>query len=168
MKLYKIGAVLFALTLLAGCGKTQDSTGGTTTQPTETTAETTAEQTQATEFSGIAVETPYMTFYCPEDWKNAVEWETVQSGGNTVLTFCLTTVETPVTLFSLAIGPEDGNGYYLGYLDDADGKIHIYSEMNEQDPSDWSEADYMEICYQQERVNDLILQLHEDPRFQTD
>ena len=166
MKLYKIGAVLLALTLLTGCGKPQEQE--TTTQPTETTAATTTEQIQTPEISGIPVETPYMTFYCPEDWKNTVEWELTQRGSNTALTFRLTTVEKQVELFSLELGPEEtAQGYYLGYLDDTDGKIHIYSEMNEQDPSDWSEEDYMEICYQQERVNDLILQLHEDPRFKT-
>lgn len=168
MKLYKIAAALLALTLLTGCGKTQEPEN--TTQPTETTAETmadtTAEQIQEPAISGIAVETPYMTLYLPEDWRDTLKWETAQRGENYVLTFCLTAMEKPVELFSLVLGPEDEEqGYYLGYLDKADGMINIYSVMNEQDPADWSDSDYAEISYQQERINELILQFHEDPGF---
>jgi hypothetical protein len=37
--------------------------------------------------------------------------------------------------------------------------------MNEQDPEDWSAEGYQQICQLQERVNDFIIQFHEDARF---
>ena len=35
----------------------------------------------------------------------------------------------------------------------------------EQNPEDWSEEEYTEICRLQERVNDILVQLQEDERF---
>lgn len=165
MKLYKIGVALLLLALLTGCAKTEEPARETTTQPTKTTAATEPEQILAP-VSGIPVETPYITFYCPEDWENSVHRDVVRQDSNYVLSFQLTTVETPVTLFSLSVGPEEAEGYYLGFLEDETGRIFVYSQVNEQTPEEWSAEDYAEICHQQERVNDLILQLHEDERFQ--
>ncbi len=170
MKLYKIAAALLTLTLLAGCGKTQEPE--TTTQPTQTTAETvadtSAEQTQEPAVSGIPVETPYVTLYCPAEWENSIQWEATQRGKNYAITFRLTTVEKPVELFSLVLGPEEEErGYCLGFMDHPDGEaqIYVYSFMNEVNMQDWSEEDYVEISYQQECVNELILQFHEHPGF---
>ena len=162
MKLYKIGVVLLSLLLLTGCGKPEAQE--TTTQPSQTFASE-PEQLPPQTWSGKPVETPYITLYCPEDWADAVEHEVVEQGKNYVMVFRLTTVENPVLLFSLTVGPEQAEGYYLGVLKDESADYHVYSHMNEQNPEDWSVEDYAEICHQQERVNDLILQLHEDARF---
>ena len=49
----------------------------------------------------------------------------------------------------------------LGMLDG----MKVYSLMNEQNPESWSEADYEDLCRQQEYINELILQLHENAAF---
>ena len=57
-------------------------------------------------------------------------------------------------------------GYLHGTLaDPAAGTINVYSVMNTLNPADWSDADFDTLCTMQERVNDLIGQLTEDPRF---
>ena len=37
--------------------------------------------------------------------------------------------------------------------------------MNEQNPKDWSEEDYINISRQQEYINELFLQIYEMPGF---
>ncbi len=167
MKLIKIAALVLLIGLLAGCAKEQPA------QP-EATADTAAATSAATEQTqyipslteqakqdGIAVETPYITLYYPKQWTQLQSAEVTQEGNNTRITFRTTVADRAVELFSMIIGPDEAQGYLLGTLDG----MYVYSLMNEQDPESWSEEDYMDLCRQQEYVNELILQLHENPGF---
>lgn len=164
MKIVRITALVLLLGLLAGCGKeapaeptTEPVTAAATTEPTEYIPSI-LEQAQQ---DGVAVETPYITLYYPNRWSELQSAEVTQSGENYRMTFRTTVAEQTVELFSLVIGPDTQEGYLLGTLD---GK-NVYSIMNEQNPEDWSEADYGDLCRQQEYINELILQLYEHPEF---
>lgn len=168
MKILKIIAVLLlAAGLLAGCGKQQPAAEQTTadtkpavTAPMEETY--IPSLTEQAKRDGVAVETPYMTFYYPAQWTELKSAEVTQTGNNCRMTFRTTVADREVELFSMIIGPDEAEGYLLGTLDG----MYVYSLMNEQDPEDWSEAEYIDLCRQQEYVNELILQLHENPAFQ--
>lgn len=162
MKKYLI-AVL-ALLLLTGCGKNEVAT-----EPAEVETTTVAETTlpyipsvlDEAKKDGTAVETPYITLYYPNTWTELKTAEVTQDGENCRVTFKTAVANRELELFSLIFGPEEAEGYFLGTLDG----VLVYSLMNEQNPADWSEEDYMEISRQQEYINELFLQIYEMPGF---
>ena len=167
MKTVKIAAFVLLIGLLAGCAKEQQPQTASTAEPA-TTAPTVTEQTQyipslteQAKQDGVAVETPYITLYYPKQWTELQAAEVTQEGQNSRMTFRTTVAEQTVELFSIIIGPDENEGYLLGTLDG----MHVYSLMNEQNPESWSEADYEDLCRQQEYINELILQLHENAAF---
>ena len=164
MKILKITALLLLAVLLTGCGKEQSPAETTVptvvTVPTETEPDVPGILEQAKQ-DGIAVETPYITFYYPNSWTELQSAAVTTEGKNSRVSFNATVGTQTVELFSMIIGPDEAEGYLLGMLDG----MNVYSVMNEQNPEEWSEADYMDLCRQQEYVNELILQLHENPGF---
>lgn len=165
MKIVKIAVLLLLVGLLAGCGKEQPQTE--TTVPAAVTSPTETEPTyipglmEQAKRDGIPLETPYITLYYPKQWTELQAAEVTRSGENYRMTFRTTVGERALELFSIVIGSDETEGYLLGTLDG----VYVYSIMNEQNPEDWSEADYMDLCRQQEYINELILQLHENPGF---
>lgn len=164
MKLKKAAALVLLMGLLAGCGRTASEQPAPTTEPVTVPTTTEAyipdllEQAQR---EGVPVETPYITFYYPKQWTELRSAEVTGEGQNTRVTFRVAVADQEAELFSVVIGPEEAEGYLLGTLDG----MYVYSIMNEQDPADWSEEDYMDLCRQQEYLNELILQLHEHSAF---
>lgn len=121
---------------------------------------------QQEEPAGIAMDTPYMTFTYPQEWEGKVEAVQTTEGRNTVISFRTEVGGKEVVLFSVILGQDAAEGYLLGQLnDETSGVINVYSLMTEIDPGQWSEKEYNEICAMQERVNDIISQFQEDPRF---
>lgn len=159
----RTAAALLAVVMvagMAGCGSKE---------PEQTTAPAEEEivwVTAPAETQGIAVENAYMTFYYPQEWDGKVEESRSISGQTVTVTFQTDISGQKVVLFSVVMGPGVVDGYLLGQLEDPEeGTINVYSVMNEIDPEDWSEEEYNEICALQERVNDIIVQFYEDPRF---
>jgi len=164
MKIVRIMALVLLAVLLAGCGKDAPAQTVPTTDPPTvpvTTEEYIPGLLEQAKQDGIGVETPYVTLYYPKQWTELQSAEVTKSGENYTMTFCAAVGDQTVELFSMIIGPEEAEGYLLGTLDD----VYVYSVMNEQDPADWSEEDYMDLCRQQEYINELILQLHENSAF---
>ena len=160
-------AVMLALLILSGCrNKTPAQDAVQTTEATEPSI------ANGVEFApegnpGIAVETPYLTLYYPEEWQNIVTAEKTETEKGLKLTFRTTVAETEEVLFSLIFSDsETKEGYPLGVLKQSDRKkVHVYSVMNEQIPENWSEEEIRQFGSMQERVNDLIMQLNETPGF---
>ena len=147
---------------LAGCGNK------TPEQAPEQTPDNENEFIQATEPEelGVAVDNDYMTFYYPKEWEGNIEEIRETVGKNMVVSFRTVISEKEVVLFSVIMGPEASEGYLVGQLEDAKaGAINVYTIVNEQNPDEWSAEDYDTICSLQERVNDIIVQFHEDERF---
>lgn len=142
--------------------------GGNQQQDDPTPSETSDLWTEppAEEPSGIAMETPHMTFTYPREWEGKVEAVQSTEGRNSTVTFQTEISGREVVLFSVILGPDAAEGYLLGQLDDGgNGVINVYSVVNEVNPEEWTEEEYNEICALQERVNDIIVQFQEDERF---
>ena len=151
-----LALLLMAAVVLTGCGSKEPEQ----TEPTEIIWETAPAETL-----GIAVDNAYMTFYYPQEWDGRVEEVREETDGNVMVTFRTDISGKEVVLFSIVMGPEEAEGYLLGHLTEGGKQIFVYSVMNEMPAEDWSEADYAKICALQERVNDIIIQFFEDPRF---
>lgn len=149
--------VMAATAALTGCGKSEPAEAAV--------SEAEIWGTAPEETLGIAVENDYMTFYYPQEWEGKVEEVRVEDGEKCTVTFQTRISGEEVVLFSIVVGPEESDGYLLGWLEEGENRINVYSVMNEIDSGEWSEEAYNEICSLQERVNDIIVQFYEDERF---
>ena len=148
---------VMCLLLLVGCGDR-------TVQENEVNEETMWGEPPE-EPKGIEVQTEYFTFEYPAEWENKVEEIRTSEGNNSVVTFQTKISEQDVVLFSIILGPDEANGYLLGWLKDGGKEVNVYSAMNEMPAEDWTKGEYDEICGLQERVNEIIIQFYDDPRF---
>ena len=154
--------VLLMALILTGCGENPQAEDVGTTLNEEEIWGTVPEETL-----GIAVDTPYMTFYYPEEWRDKVEIEHSSNGANSVTTFHTEISGKRVELFSVILGADEDEGYLLGQLkNEMDGTVNVYTLVYEVSAEDWTEEEYSEICSLQERINDIIIQFYEDERFE--
>ena len=104
---------------------------------------------------------------CPEELAQQLEIKVEEEGSRADIRFLGQVDGKAVELFSFALNSNaEAEGYVLGTLQDPHhGEIYVVMHMNEQDPEDWSAEGYQQICQLQERVNDFIIQFHEDARF---
>lgn len=190
MRKYAALAAAVLVLMLAGCGKeapeqataAPEETAAATQATVAATQATEAPETEATvepgvngmefapeEMTGAAVDTPYITLYCPVEWVGTVNVAQGEKDGNHTVTFTTVVAEEETVLFSLLFGPSDrAEGFQLGQLEDETaGTVYVFAAMNEEVSPSWSDEDYANVCAMQERVNDMIMQLHEDPRFHT-
>lgn len=69
-------------------------------------------------------------------------------------------------LFRFYISRSPTEGYPLGTLTDAQyGEMTVCVEVKEYSSGSWTPEEYAKLGAMQERVNDIIVQFHEDPRF---
>ncbi len=174
--------VVAAALVLAGCGR-EDPPEPTTpptltestnppnptdppdsTEPSETTNPWPDEDVEPE--TGIAVETRYITFTYPSEWKGKVDVLQSTEGRNHVVTFQTEVADRKVELFSLILGMDAAKGYLLGQLEDSDaGTINVICAMGQINAADWTEEEYTDLCNMQERVNDILAQVQQDLRF---
>ena len=120
---------------------------------------------EATE-PGISVETQHMSFYYPAELEETFIVRHSEEEGNQTVAFCSEISGEELELFAVVLGTADENDFTLGILqDDTAGEVPVSIRMNVQDPADWSAEDFERINALQERVNDIIIQFYEDPRF---
>lgn len=167
-------AVLMALLLLTGCGSKAPAATEVETVPPETTAATEPSAANGMEFApveeaGVALVTPYITLYCPEEWQDTVKVDQQETETALSLTFHTPMGEGNAVLFSLIFSKENtAEGFLLGSLTEAaDGPIYVFAAMNETVPEGLSGEETARFGSMQERVNDLIMQLHEAPGFES-
>ena len=167
-------AVLMALVLLTGCGSKAPAETGAETAAAETAAATQPSVANGMEFApveevGVALVTPYITLYCPEEWQETVKVDKQETETGLTLTFHTPMGEGNVVLFSLIFSKADtAEGFLLGSLTDAaDGPVYVFAAMNETVPEGLSGEEATRFGSMQERVNDLIMQLHEAPGFES-
>jgi len=127
------------------------------------------QETYGTEFipedTGIEFTTPYIKLRYPEELQGKVELTHSTEGKKHTVAFKTPDGET--TLFSLIFSPDAGEpGYKMGTLNDPTaGAINVFTDISDLPKEQLSDQQYSDLCAMQERVNDLIAQLHEDPRF---
>lgn len=118
---------------------------------------------------GVAVETPYMTFHYPEEWRGKVEAQLSEAEDCSITTFRTELSGKSVELFSVVLSRKAEEGYLLGCLRQEDGvEVNVYTRMNELSDEDWSEEEFDRLSALQERVNDIIAQFYENEAFQPD
>lgn len=153
-----LSAVLI-LTGLTGCGTApeetnppQDTSGSITEGPTEEPA--------------IALPTRYIVLSYPAEMKEDVKvsYEDLEDGQRIIFTTDFTGQE--LELFRFVISKSDAEGYLLGTLkDEQAGEMFVCVNVIEYSQGNWEVSDYMKLNALQERVNDIIIQFHQDPRF---
>lgn len=119
------------------------------------------------EEQGSEIVTPYITLYCPEDWGGDIVVRQYEESGEYRISFKTDIGGVTAELFTLIISPNEmAEGFPFGLLKDANGVYYVFAAMNEQGPdATWNQSEYALFCSMQERVNDFIMQFHEDARF---
>lgn len=157
--------------------QTATPTSSGQTDPEETSPEDTAPEESTSdvipgeelipeETEGILIEANYFTFSYPPQWDEEIEMVHTEEEQNQVITFRTTVADREIDLFSIVLGPNEAEGYLLGTFEtEENGTINVYSQVKDQAEEGFTEAQYNEICALQERVNEITIQIQEDPRF---
>ena len=158
--------VLLALpTMLAGCS--EEETPETQPAPTQR-AENPVQETEPeiTEEPGVPLTTKYIVLSYPAELEGMVniQYEDIPDGQEIIFTTDFTGEELELFRFSLS---KDGtDGYELGILNDVEaGELRVCVDVKEYENGSWTPEEYTKLNSLQERVNDIIIQFHEDPRF---
>ena len=121
---------------------------------------------QATEETGVPVVTKYMRFTYPEDLKEILIVREDETEDRFQVTFSMIAAEQEVELFAIILSQAPEEGYKLGTLEDETyGTVIVTTRINEQKSTDWPEDVFGQINAMQERINDILVQFYEDPRF---
>lgn len=106
---------------------------------------------------GVCVDTPYINFYYPQELLDKIIPESTVTEDKSVTLFYAEISGKRAELFSIILGAEQDGAYLLGWLPDESGaKFAVSALVHEVDSSDWTDAEYSEICSLQERMNDII------------
>lgn len=136
----------------AGSGPGQDTSQSATEEPTEEPA--------------VALPTKYIVLAYPAEIKEDVKisYEDLEDGQKIIFTTDLTGEE--LELFRFEISKSVGEGYQLGVLEDAqEGSLAVCVNVHEYLQGNWEIEDYNKLKALQQRVNDIMAQIQEDPRF---
>ena len=172
MKKYIIPVLVLGIALLAGCRKAEQAQKPAPATEAATVPVPTTEATEAyippiqdiiKNEAGTKLETPYITLYYPTQWTELTDVSVRAYGDNCRVDFRSNVgSQGELDLFTLYIGPDEiPEGYCHGTLDG----MKVYTQVYQYDTAQWSEEDFGELGRQQEYVNELILQLLEDPGF---
>ncbi len=147
-----IAAAVIFLPDRAGTGPGQDTSQSATEGPTEEPV--------------IALPTKYIVLSYPAEIKEDVKisYEDLEDGQKITFTTDFTGEE--LELFRFVISKSAGEGYQLGVLEDEqEGSLAVCVSVHEYLQGNWEIADYNKLKALQERVNDIMVQIQEDPRF---
>lgn len=161
-------AALLAVVVLSGCGKeTNDETQPSEPVPTQQMENPVLEtEEEITEAPGIPVVSKYIVLSYPADLEGmvTVNYELLDDGQEIIFTTNFTGEELELFRFSLSKAGTDG--YELGILtDENDGDLYVCVDVKDYDNGSRTPEEYTKLTAMQERVNDIIAQFHEDPRF---
>ena len=118
---------------------------------------------------GLLLETKYINLILPEEYTEAIVAEIIDMEDGALLPFTVTLNEREALLYALILTEQeidDPEAMILGYLqDELLGRITIVLQIEEQIPDGWTESEYHFLCAMQETINELIMQIVEDPRY---
>ena len=160
--------VLLALPL-AGCGEEQaPETEPVLTQGAENSAEVpeNSEEPEITEEPGVPLSTKYIVLSYPAELEGevSIRYEEIADGQEIIFSTDFTGEN--LELFRFSISKNGTDGYELGVLQDAeDGELRVCVDVKDYENGRWTPEQYQKINALQERVNDIIVQFHDDPRF---
>lgn len=125
---------------------------------------------------GIAEEVPtyplelkYATFHYTDAFVEALSIVVSEQEDSCIIAASTTVMEEEIPLYTLILTKGNAEGAKVGVLRDRKmGNINVILQMNEPQCEYLSEAGYSRIYELQEGINELISQLEEDPRFDSD
>lgn len=138
---------------------------GNPTSPTEPSyTEESGEKTE--EDPGLPLVTKYMVLSYPSELEELVNvaYEELADGQQIIFTTHFTGEE--LELFRFSISKSGTDGYQLGVLTDEEaGQLLVCMNVTEYNSGSWTPEEYAKLNAMQERVNDIIIQFYDDPRF---
>lgn len=155
--------LLSAAMALTGCSRSQEE--GKEPAPTQP-AQMENSNEQITEDAGVPFATEYIVLSYPSELEDmvSIHYEPLEDGQRILFTTDFTGEELELFRFSISKSPTEG--YPLGTLTDAEhGELTVCVEVKEYSSGSWTPEEYAKLGAMQERVNDIIVQFHEDPRF---
>lgn len=163
--LWLLAAVLSVSVVLSGCGKEDvPETEPSEIPPTQQTENPADEE--ITEEPGIPLSTKYIVLSYPAELEDTVgiRYEDLADGQEIIFSTEFTGGELELFRFSLSKSGTDG--YELGVLNDEEaGELRVCVDVKEYENGSWTPEEYAKLTAMQERVNDIIIQFHDDPRF---
>ncbi len=115
---------------------------------------------------GIAFVTDYIVLSYPSELEDlvSIQYEKLSDGQQIIFTTDFTGEE--LELFRFSISKSGTDGYELGVLtDEKAGELIVCMNVTEYSSGSWTPEEYAKLSAMQERVNDIIIQFHADPRF---
>lgn len=116
---------------------------------------------------GIPLSTKYIVLSYPSELEDmvTVRYEDLEDGQQVIFTTDFTGEE--LELFRFSISKSGTDGYQLGVLtDEKDGDLLVCMHVQEYSNGNWKPSEFTKLNAMQERVNDIIVQFHDDPRFE--
>lgn len=162
--------VVFIIIAVVMFGKTNQNKNNGDNQngeadSTMVTPDENGEQFMPEEPEGIALETDYISLTYPEELDKDVKVKESKKKDVVKITFSAKELDK-LELFTIILSKSEQEGTRLGILEDPDeGDIIVTMDMNAQNAEDWTDEEFEKINALQERVNDIIIQFFEDPRF---
>lgn len=127
------------------------------------------EATQETTEASIPFQTEYILLSYPAEMGQTVSvtYEALPDGQQVIFTTDHTGQE--LELFRFSISASGTDGYRLGVLNDPQaGALSVCVDVKSYQSGSWTPEQYEKLNQLQERVNDIIIQFYEDPRFVPD
>lgn len=153
--------LLMAL-LLSGC-----AAPAATKEALPVTVTPTPEEAAAAEEATVPLPTEYIVLSYPAELEDDVTVHSESIDGGQVVRFTTDFTGEELLLFSFSISSSGDDGYMIGTLtDEQAGELLVCMNVEEYDNGNWKPEDYNKLNAMQERVNDIIIQFHEDPRFE--
>lgn len=151
---------------VTGCNRAEDDfkepPEPTPTQPLQTEEN----EEQATEDIAVPIVTEYIVLSYPSELEDMVSVTSEEILDGQQIIFTTEFTGEKIELFRFSISKSGAEGYELGVLsDDQAGDLIVCVEVKDYSNGSWNPEDYAKLMAMQDRVNDIIIQFHEDPRF---
>lgn len=114
----------------------------------------------------VPLATNYIVLSYPAELEEDVKiaYEEISDGQKITFTTDFTGEE--LELFHFTISKSGTEGYAIGVLEDEQhGSLVVCMNVHEYSNGNWKPEDFNKINAMQERVNDIIIQFYDDPRF---
>lgn len=159
-------AVAVLLAVLLQQGTDGGNAGAADTTPATTLAQESVYEEEVPETTGIPLNTKYVELSYPTELEDTVriQYEDLSDGQQIIFITEFTGEE--LELFRFSISKSGTDGHQLGTLsDEAAGTLLVCVQVQEYTDGSWDPEDYAKLNEMQSRVNDIIIQFYEDPRF---
>lgn len=124
------------------------------------------DQEVETEAPAVPLPTNYIVLSYPAELENEVKVTYEDLDDGQMITFTTDFTGEELMLFRFSISASGDDGFPIGVLkDEKAGELVVCVHVEEHTDGNWKPEDFNKLNAMQERVNDIIVQFHEDPRF---